>query len=55
MVLEALRGGTVDLQPCHLPHRRDGVDATPCFDNHYIFVASPDYGCDFSHATACRS
>ena len=50
MVLEALRGGTVDLAFATSPIDETEYDATPCFDNHYIFVASPDYGCDFSHA-----
>ena len=50
MVLEALRGGTVDLAFATSPIDETEYDATPCFDDHYIFVASPDYGCDFSHA-----
>lgn len=50
MVLEALRGGSVDLAFATSPIDDTEYDATPCFDNHYIFVASPDYGCDFSHA-----
>ena len=50
MVLEALRGGTVDLAFATSPIDETEYDATPCFDNHYIFVASPDYDCDFSHA-----
>lgn len=49
MVLEYLRGGIVDLAFATSPIDDTEYDAIPCFDNHYIFVASPDYGCDFSH------
>ena len=48
-VLEHLRGGTVDLAFATSPFEDTEYDSIPCFENHYIFVASPEYDCDFSH------
>ena len=48
-VLDYLRGGSVDLAFATSPIDDSEYHVIRCFDNHYIFVASPDYDCDFSH------
>ena len=48
-VLEHLRGGRVDLAFATSPFDDTEYDSIRCFENHHIFVASPDYDCDFSH------
>lgn len=46
-VLEMLRNGQVDLAFASTPEDTGGLSLTPCMDTRNIFVASPDYGCNF--------
>ena len=50
MVLEYLHAGQVDIAFASDDQDPAVYDVRHCVDTHTIFVAAPDYPCDFSHA-----
>lgn len=50
-ILEELRSGKVDVAFVSLPPETEvsALAVTPCFKTHTVFVAAPDYDCDFDH------
>ncbi len=48
-VLELLRSGQVDVAFASQAPDPAVFDARRCFETHLVFVAAPDYPCDFSH------
>lgn len=50
MVLEYLHSGQVDIAFATEPPNPQAYQMRHCVDTHTIFVAAPDYPCDFSHA-----
>ena len=50
-ILDDLRGGRVDIAFASLAPEEDcsALKTVPCFETHTVFVAAPDYPCDFSH------
>lgn len=50
MVLEYLHGGQVDIAFATGPQDPQAYVMRHCVDTHTIFVAAPDYPCDFDHA-----
>ncbi|MEA4964722.1 MAG: LysR family transcriptional regulator [Oscillospiraceae bacterium] len=46
-VLELLLGGQVDLAFATAPEDERAFQVRTCFETHQVFVAAPDYGCDF--------
>ena len=49
MVLDYLHAGQVDIAFASTPQESASLETHPCFATHSIFVASPDYPCDFDH------
>lgn len=47
-VLGLLQSGKVDIAFASTPGE-DTFDATPCFATHSVFVAAPEFDCDFDH------
>ena len=54
MVLDYLHAGQVDIAFASEPKDKDAYSIRHCFDTHQIFVAAPNYDCDFDHATRSR-
>ena len=50
MVLDYLHAGQVDIAFASEPKDKDAYSIRHCFDTHQIFVAAPNYDCDFDHA-----
>ncbi|MGM9618625.1 MAG: LysR family transcriptional regulator [Oscillospiraceae bacterium] len=50
-ILEELKSGKVDVAFASLAPGEDvgALSLTPCFETHTVFVAAPDYDCDFDH------
>ena len=48
-VLGLLRSGKVDIAFASTPTDMTSLEAHPCFPTHSIFVASPEYPCNFEH------
>ena len=46
-VLELLQGGQVDLAFATIPEDTRQFSVRTCFETHAVFVAAPDYDCDF--------
>jgi DNA-binding transcriptional LysR family regulator len=53
-VLDLLHAGRVDLAFSSKPADPELFESRRCFDTHYIFVAAPDYPCDFAREYALR-
>ena len=49
MVLDYLHAGQVDIAFASEPREKDAYSVRHCFDTHQIFVAAPNYDCDFDH------
>ena len=49
MVLNYLHAGQVDIAFASEPKEKDSYSVRHCFDTHQIFVAAPNYDCDFDH------
>lgn len=49
-VIKFLHDGHVDIAFTSTRPEEPSLNISPCFDSHMVFVASPDYPCDFSHA-----
>ena len=49
MVLDYLHAGQVDIAFASEPKDKDAYSVRHCFDTHQIFVAAPNYDCDFDH------
>ena len=54
MVLDYLHGGQVDIAFASEMQDARVYDILHCVDTHPVFVASPDYPCDFSHPYSMR-
>ena len=50
MVLDYLHAGQVDIAFASEPKDKDAYSVRHCFDTHQLFVAAPNYDCDFDHA-----
>ena len=50
MVLDYLHARQVDIAFASEPKDKDAYSIRHCFDTHQIFVAAPNYDCDFDHA-----
>ena len=49
-VIKALRDGHADIAFTGARPEGSSLNISPCFDSHMVFVASPDYPCDFDKA-----
>ncbi len=51
-ILKELKSGKVDIAFVSIPPEEDtsSLSVIPCFETHTVFVAAPDYACDFDHA-----
>ena len=49
MVLDYLHAGQVDIAFASEPKDKDAYSVRHCFDTHQLFVAAPNYDCDFDH------
>ena len=49
MVLDYLHAGQVDIAFASEPREKEAYSVRHCFDTHQIFVAAPNYDCDFDH------
>jgi DNA-binding transcriptional LysR family regulator len=50
-VVKFLRDGHADIAfTSSRPDNSTSLSVTPCFDSHMVFVAAPDYDCDFDRA-----
>ena len=47
MVLDYLHAGQVDIAFASEPKDKDAYSVRHCFDTHQLFVAAPNYDCDF--------
>ncbi len=50
MVLDYLHAGQVDIAFATEPQDKEAYCVRHCVDTHTIFVAAPDYDCDFDHS-----
>ena len=48
-VLGLLQSGKVDIAFASTPQESASLETHHCFDTHQIFVAAPNYDCDFDH------